>query len=104
MNGIRRAISGGAVVGVALLGLLVVASAPAAAGPSSVAGPFLTGALVRGQPPRALEIAGRLSIRNARGSSKLDSTLAKVARRANRGVPSTDAVASRGLRSARLGS
>ena len=80
MYGIRKAISGGAVVSVALLGLLVVASAPAAAGPSSEARSFLTGALARGQPPQALEIAGQLSIRNARGSSKLDSTLAQVAR------------------------
>lgn len=80
MYGIRKAISGGAVARVAALGLLVIASAPAASGRSSEARPFLTGALARGQPPHALEIARQLTIPHARGSSKLDSTLAQVAR------------------------
>ncbi len=82
MYGIRKAISGGAVVSVAVLGLLVVASAPAAAGPSSEARPFLTGALARGQPSAsARSRAAALDSASARGSSKLDSTLAQVARR-----------------------
>ena len=79
MYGIRKAISGGAVVSVAVLGLLVVASAPAAAGPSAEARPFLTGALARGQPSHALEVARQLSFPRAPGSSKLDTSLAQVA-------------------------
>ena len=79
MYGIRKAISGGAVVGVAVLGLLVVASAPAAAGPSAEDRPFLTGALARGQPSHALEVARQLSFPRAPGSSKLDTSLAQVA-------------------------
>jgi len=80
MYGIRKAISGGAVVSVAVLGVLVVASAPAAAGSGTAGRPFLTGALARGQPTQALEVAQRLSIPRPRGSAKLDSTLAQVAR------------------------
>jgi Subtilase family len=55
MFGIRRTLSSGALVGVAALGLLVVASAPAASGRSSEARSFLTGAHARGQPLRTLE-------------------------------------------------
>ncbi len=80
MYGIRKAISGSAVVSVAALGLLVVASAPAAAGPGSMARPFLTGALARGQPARTLELEPQLAIPHARGASKLDSALEQVAR------------------------
>ena len=56
MYGIRRTLSSGALVGVAVLGLLVVASAPAASGRSSDFRSFLTGAHARGQPLRTLEI------------------------------------------------
>ena len=45
-----------------------------------MARPFLTGALARGQPIQTLERPQRLSIPRVRGGSKLDSTLAQVAR------------------------
>ena len=80
MYGIRRKISAGAVASVAALGLLVVASAPAAAGPGSIARSFLTGALARGQPVRTLELSQQLAIPHVRASAKLDSTLAHVVR------------------------
>jgi subtilisin family serine protease len=79
MYGIGRKISAGAVASTAVVGLLVVATAPAAAGPGSVSRPFLTGVHARGQPARTLERAPRLAFPRARGSSKLDSALAKVA-------------------------
>ena len=62
MHGIRRTLSAGALASFAALGLLVVMSAPAAAGPGSMARPFLTGALARGQPIQTLERAQQLSI------------------------------------------
>jgi len=77
---IRRKISAGAVASATVLGLLAVASAPAAAGPGSMARPFLTGAHARGQPIRTLELEPELAISHARGASKLDSTLEQVAR------------------------
>jgi len=80
MYGIRRKISAGAVASLAVLGLLAVASAPAAAGPGSMARPFLTGAHARGQPIRTLELEAEFAIAHARGASKLGSTLAQVAR------------------------
>lgn len=55
MFGLRRLMSGGTLVGVAVLGLLVVASAPAASGPGSQTRSFLTGIHARGQPLRTLE-------------------------------------------------
>ena len=55
MFGIRRTFGSGAIVGVAALALLVVASAPAASGHSTEARPFLSGAHARGQPPRTIE-------------------------------------------------
>jgi len=79
MYGIRRKISAGAVASMAGLGLLAVATAPAAAGQGSMTRPFLTGAHARGQPVPALELAPRLAFVRARESSKLDSTLAKIA-------------------------
>lgn len=80
MYGIRRKISAGAVASMAILGLLTVVSAPAAAGPGSLARPFLTGAHARGQPARALELAPGLAFSRSRESSKLDSALARIAR------------------------
>lgn len=80
MFGIRNRISAGAIVGMAVLGLLAIASAPAAAGPGSTARPFLTGAHARGQPIRTLDLSQQLAIPHTRGGSKLDSTLAQVAR------------------------
>lgn len=50
MFGLRKLLAGGTFVGVALLGLLLVASAPAASGPGSASRSFLTGAHARGQP------------------------------------------------------
>ena len=79
MYGIRRKISAVAVASVAALGVVVVASAPAAAGPGSTARPFITGALARGQPVRTLELERQLAISHARGASKLDTALAQVA-------------------------
>ncbi len=76
---IRRKISAGAVASLAVLGLLAVASAPAAAGPGHSARPFLTGAHARGQPVRTLELTPQLAFPRAVGSAKLDSTLARVA-------------------------
>jgi len=55
MFGLRRILSGGTFVGVAVLGLLVVASAPGASGQGSAARSFLTGAHARGQPPLAVD-------------------------------------------------
>jgi subtilisin family serine protease len=55
MFGIRRTFGSGAIVGVAALALLVVASAPAASGHSTEARLFLSGAHARGQPPRTIE-------------------------------------------------
>ena len=50
MFGLRRILSVGRFPGVALLGLLIVASAPAASGPGTASRSFLTGIHARGQP------------------------------------------------------
>lgn len=55
MFGLRRTLSGGTFVGVAVLGLLIMASAPAAGGPGAVSRPFLTGAHARGHASPAVE-------------------------------------------------
>ena len=51
----RTTVSGGALVATAVLGLLVVATAPAASGRGSEPRGFLTGAHARGQPVQTLE-------------------------------------------------
>ena len=85
MYGIRRKISAGAVASMAVLGLLGVASAPAAAGPGSVSRPFLTG--VHAASSRERSSWYRLAFPRARGSSKLDSTLARTGAGGSRKAP-----------------
>jgi subtilisin family serine protease len=55
MFGLRRTLSSGTAVGATVLGLLIVASAPAASGPGSVSRSFITGAHARGHAPPAVE-------------------------------------------------
>jgi len=81
MIGYRRALSAGAAVTGAILGLLVFASAiPAASGHLARERPFLTASVARGQPIRAVERLGPDSVRARRGESKLDGRLAGLAR------------------------
>jgi subtilisin family serine protease len=75
MFGIRRTLSSGALVGVAVLGLLVVASAPAASGRSSELRSLLTGAHARGQPLRTLESMKASTLPRVKWSSTKASTL-----------------------------
>ena len=81
MYGYRRALSSGAAVAGAFLGLLVFASAiPAASGHLARERPFLTGSVARGQPIRVVERLDPDSVRTRRGESKLDGRLAGLAR------------------------
>ncbi len=80
MIGYRRALSAGAAVTGAILGLLVFASAiPAASGHLARERPFLTASVARGQPIRVVEGLQPASVRKQR-ESKLDGRLAGLAR------------------------
>lgn len=79
MYGIRKVISGSAVASLAMLGSLVVASAPGASGGNPQRA-FSIGVAARSQPPRVLDVVRSGAIPHARASAKLDSTLARVIR------------------------
>jgi subtilisin family serine protease len=79
MYGIRKAISSGTFASVAILGLLVIASPPAASGRSSQDRQFLTGALARGKASQTIERAQPLWKPHSHGPAKLSSALERVA-------------------------
>ena len=86
MYGFRRISSAATAGGVAVLTLLVVASAPAASGHTAQARPFLTGVHAHGQPVRVVDRLQHMPMNHARHAAKLDGRLAGlVSSRAQRG-------------------